>query len=74
MAYKYVRGIGEDDYVHFWFRNNLTGQYINFTVSDHMIQHAIQNTDSFCEVLESIIKKIEEEKFFEPAKTTLPRN
>lgn len=66
MAYKYVRGLGEGDYVHFWFKNNLTGRYINFTVSDVKIQHAIKNTDNFCEVLEAIIKKLEEDKFFEP--------
>ena len=66
MAYKYVRGLGEGDYVHFWFKNNLTGRYINFTVTDAVIQHAIQNTDAFCETLEMIIKKIEEEKFYEP--------
>lgn len=74
MAYKYVRGLGQDDYVHFWFRNSLTGRYINFTVSDQMIQHAILNTDNFCEVLEQIIKKLEEEKFYEPAKTEVPRH
>lgn len=66
MAYKYVRGLGTDDYVHFWFKNALTGRYINFTVSDAKIQHAIKNTDNFCEVLEEIIKKIDEDRFFEP--------
>lgn len=66
MAYKYVRGERGEDYVHFWFKNNLTGKYINFTVSDTLIQHAIKNTDNFCEVLEQIIKKIEEERFYEP--------
>lgn len=71
MAYKYVRGLGSDDYVHFWFRNNLTGRYINFTVPDRTIQRAIQNTDNFCEVLEQIIKRLEEEKFYEPGQKTL---
>ena len=71
MAYKYVRGLGSDDYVHFWFRNNLTGRYINFTVPDRTIQHAIQNTDTFCEVLEQIIKRLEEEKFYESGQKTL---
>lgn len=66
MAYKYVRGLGKEDYVHFWFKNNVTGKYINFTVSDILIQRAIKNTDSFCEILEQIIKKIEEERFYEP--------
>ena len=74
MAYKYVRGLGSDDYVHFWFKNHLTGRYINFTVSDHMIQHAMQNTDAFCETLEQIIKGIEEDKFYEPAQANISRN
>lgn len=74
MAYKYVRGLGTDDYAHFWFKNTLTGRYINFTVSDYMIQHAIKNTDNFCAVLEQIIKGLEEDKFYEPNKTEISRN
>lgn len=57
MSYKYVRGLGEDDYVHFWFRNPLTGKYVNFTVPDRMIQYGMKNTDNFCEVIEQILRK-----------------
>lgn len=74
MAYKYVRGLGADDYVHFWFKNNFTGRYINFTVSDKMIEHARMNTDNFCAVLEQIIKQIEEDKFYEPNQTYISRD
>lgn len=65
MSYKYVRGESKEDYVHFWFKNSKTGRRINFTISDQMIQHALINTDSFCEVLEMIIKRLEEEKFYD---------
>ena len=66
MAHKHVRGTKTDSYVHFWFTNYITGKYIDFTVPDSMIEHACISTDNFCDVLESIIKKIMEEKFYEP--------
>lgn len=74
MAYKFVHGIGTYDYYHFWFRNNLTGRYTEFTVPEHLIERAMRSKENYCEVLEAIIKKLEEEKFYEPAKTEVPRH
>lgn len=66
MAHRYCRGNWpKEDYVHFWFTNNLTGRTTQFTVDDSLIQKAITNSDNFCDVLELIIKRLEEEKYYE---------
>lgn len=63
MAHRYVRGQWpKEDYVHFWFTNNITGEGIQFTVDDSLIQKALKNSDNFCDVLELIFRRLEEER------------
>ena len=56
--FKYQRATETEDYVHFYYVSNVTGRAYELTVTDELIQKAMRNTDSWCEVFDKLYKDV----------------